>query len=145
MEDQRWQTALDTLRATGQAPVQAHLAAARLRFAARISVHGTPAIRGLAQSWSGAGWRRALGRDMQLMQRTLRALEHVERGSKVCRAAVLEGGLAPQPPEVVAAADAADKAWRRQARLSGVPQLAGPPAIVKRPLVAAVAPGPAGP
>ena len=58
-------------RVTGQAPVQAHLTAARLRLAARISVQGTPAIRGLAQSWSGAGWRRALGRDMQLMQRTL--------------------------------------------------------------------------
>jgi hypothetical protein len=43
-EGQRWATALDTLRATGQAPAQAHLAAARLRRAARISAQGTPAM-----------------------------------------------------------------------------------------------------
>jgi hypothetical protein len=58
---------VETLRATGQAPAQAHIVAAQLRLAARILEQGTPAIRGLAQSWSGAGWRRALVRDMGLM------------------------------------------------------------------------------
>ena len=40
----------------------------------------------------------------------LRAMEHVERVSARCRAAVLEGGLGlvPHEPAVVAAADAAD-------------------------------------
>ncbi len=47
------------------------------------------------------------------------ALEHVERGSAACRAAVLEGGLVPHPPALVAAADVADRAWRHQARLKG--------------------------
>ena len=59
-EGGRWPTALETLVATGQAPVQAHIAAARLRLAARMSLRGTPAIQGLAQSWTGAGWRKAL-------------------------------------------------------------------------------------
>ena len=71
-EGQRWPTMVETLRATGQAPLQAHIAAARLRLAARISVRGPPAIRGLAQSWSGAGWLRALVRDMGLMHMVLR-------------------------------------------------------------------------
>ena len=71
-EGGRWPTALETLVATGQAPVQAHIAAARLRLAARISLRGTPAIQGLAQSWTGAGWRKALVRDMRLMHMVLR-------------------------------------------------------------------------
>ena len=67
-----WPWANATLIATGQAPVQAHIAAARLRLAARITARGTPAGRGLAQSWSGAGWRKALVRDMQVMHAVLR-------------------------------------------------------------------------
>jgi hypothetical protein len=67
-----WPSALATLRACGQAPVQAHVAAARLRLAARITTKGTPAVRGLAQSWSGARWRRGLIRDMRVMQAVLR-------------------------------------------------------------------------
>ena len=70
-EGSRWPSALETLAATGQAPVQAHIAAARLRLAARISVRGTPAIQGLAQSWTGAGWRKALTCDMRLTQAVL--------------------------------------------------------------------------
>jgi hypothetical protein len=62
----------------------------------------------------------------------LRYLEHVERGSKVCRAAVLGGGSAPRPAEEVAAADAAAREWRRLSRASGISELAGPPAIVVR-------------
>ncbi len=62
----------------------------------------------------------------------LRALENVEMGSAVCRRAVLEGGLVPHRPAVVAAADAADRVWRHQARVRGVSELAGPPAIVRR-------------
>ena len=53
--------------------------------------------------------------------------------------------MVPQPPVVVAAADAADKAWRRHARLGGIAELAGPPAILHRLPVAAVAQAPAGP
>ena len=71
-EGSRWPSALETLIATGQAPVQAHIAAARLRLAARITLRGTPAIQGLAQSWTGAGWRKALVRDMRLMHVVLR-------------------------------------------------------------------------
>jgi hypothetical protein len=67
-----WPSAVATLRATGQAPVQAHVAAARLRLAARITTKGTPAVRGLAQSWSGARWRRGLLHDMRLMHAVLR-------------------------------------------------------------------------
>jgi hypothetical protein len=306
-EGAKWPSALETLIATGQAPVQAHIAAARLRLAARITLRGTPAIQGLAQSWTGAGWRKALVRDMQLMQAVLherlkdmpspatapaaweafwrrfpgawaglvrkfvqraaerpaaflaalaagteaaqeeeatagtevadgrgedpgataetevadgrgedpgatgndlrtapavplpaaagpvlelllepvtfactecdksfatrrglmchgthaharqrpaarfvvssvcpgcgndyrtrvRALEHVERGSVRCRAAVLDGGLGllPHDPEVVAAADSADRILRRQARAAGRSELAGPPALLLR-------------
>ncbi len=36
-------TAIETLVVTGQGPVQAHIAAARLRLVARISLRGTPA------------------------------------------------------------------------------------------------------
>ncbi len=46
----KWLTAVETLVVTGQAPVQAHIAAARLRLAARMSLRGTPATQGLAQS-----------------------------------------------------------------------------------------------
>ena len=42
-EGQRWPTVVETLRATGQALVQAHVVAARLRLATRISLRGTPA------------------------------------------------------------------------------------------------------
>ena len=69
----------------------------------------------------------------------LRDLEHVERGSAACRAAVLEAGMVPHPLAAVAAADAADREWRHQARLNGVSELAGPPAIVRP------APDPIGP
>ena len=287
-EGSKWPTAVETLVATGQAPLPAHIAAARLRLAARISLRGTPAIQGLAQSWTGAGWRKFLIRDMRLLQAVLhnklkdmpdpnvspaawesfwrkypgawcglvrkmvqqaaaepavflaalagcgeaaeeeevaeallqqpavhgppaagaagpadqaaaaagaglaggipaevsfectacskrfatsrglkchgthahsrqrpascfvvrsvcpgcgndyrtrlRALEHVERGSARCRVAVLGGGLGlvPHDPAVVAAADAADRAWRHQARKSGVSELAGPPARLHR-------------
>jgi hypothetical protein len=62
----------------------------------------------------------------------LRALEHVERGSKVCRQAVMGGGMLPRPPEEVAAADGADQQRRRSARQHGVADLAGPPAPVRR-------------
>ena len=64
----------------------------------------------------------------------LRALEHVERGSARCRVAVLGGGLGLVPHDlaVVAAADAADRVWRHQARISGVSELAGPPARLHR-------------
>ncbi len=62
----------------------------------------------------------------------LRALAHVEQGSEACRVAVLESGLAPLPPDVVEAADAADRAWRHQARIEGRRELAGPPAIIRR-------------
>ena len=71
-EGSKWPTAVETLVATGQAPAQAHIAAARLRLAARITLHGTPAIQGLAESWTGAGWRKALIRDMRLLQAVLR-------------------------------------------------------------------------
>ena len=54
-EGQRWPTMVETPRATGQALVQAHVVAARLRLAARISLRGTPAVRGIAQSWSVRG------------------------------------------------------------------------------------------
>jgi hypothetical protein len=293
-EGGKWPTAVETLVATGQAPVQAHIAAARLRLAARISLRGTPSVQGLAQSWTGAGWRKALTHDLLLMQvvlhkrlegmpsparnpaawealwrkypgawhglvrkmvqqaadepaaflaalakvsgeaeagaevhdeagedeaavqvhppaaadvpaapaaaagavepaevnfactvcdkqfasrrglmchgthahkrqrpaacfvvtsicpgcgndyRTrLRALEHVERGSAVCRQAVPGGGLGlvPADPAVVAAADAADRNGRHQARPRGVSELAGPPALVRR---GAAVPGPVG-
>ena len=73
----------------------------------------------------------------------LRALEHVERGSAVCRQAVPGGGLGlvPADPAVVAAADDADRIWRYQARTEGRSELAGPPALVHR---GAVAPWPLG-
>jgi len=271
-EGQRWPTAIQTLVATKQAPVEAHIAAARLRLAARISSKGTAAVRGMVQSRSGANWRRALIRDLGLMRvvlrgklrelpepaaapaaweafwrqypgawaalirkfmktaaadpaaflaaleglhqageaagsgevegeevvppaaadvpmppaaaeepapqceecgkvfaslralkchgthahgrkrpaaafvvsaicpacgndyRTrLRALEHVERGSARCRLAVLEGGMVPHSPEVIAAADAVDREVRRHARAQGVSVYAGPPAILRRP------------
>ena len=61
-----------------------------------------------------------------------RAMEHVERGSHRCRVAVLESGLAPADPALVAAADEADRVHRRQARQAGVSELAGPPAILHR-------------
>ena len=93
-EGQKVASMVETLKATGQAPAQAHIAAARLRLAARISVRGTPAVRGLAQSWSGAGWRRALVRDMGLM--------HV----------VLHGRLRELPNPAVAPA-AWEAFWRR--------------------------------
>ena len=68
----------------------------------------------------------------------LRALEHVERGSALCRQAVIGGGLGlvPADPVVVAAADDADRIWRRQARAEGRSELAGPPALVHRGAVA---------
>ncbi len=53
-EGGRWPTAIETLVVTGQAPVQAHIAAARLRMAGRILLRGTPPIQGLPQSWTGA-------------------------------------------------------------------------------------------
>ncbi len=80
----------------------------------------------------------ACGNDYRMR---LRALEHVERGSKVCRLAVLGGGMLLRPPVEVAAADAADQQWRRSARQRGVADLAGPPALVpERVAVAAVVP-----
>ena len=62
----------------------------------------------------------------------LRCLEHVERGSLRCRSAVLGGGLMPQPAAAVLAACEADRLLRRQARLQGVHERAGPPAIIHR-------------
>ena len=50
-------------------------------------------------------------------------------------------GLVPADPAVVAAADAADRNWRRQARIRGVSELAGPPALVRS---GAAVPGPLG-
>ena len=43
-EGSKLPTAVETLVATGQAPVQAHIAVARLRLAARITLRGTPGI-----------------------------------------------------------------------------------------------------
>ncbi len=71
-EGQRWATMVETLRKTGQAPVHVNIAAARLRLAARMSLRGAPAVCGLAQSWSGAGWRHAFVRDMEIMHVVLR-------------------------------------------------------------------------
>ena len=83
-EGARWPSAVETLGVTGQAPVQAHIAAARLRLAARITVKGTPAIQALAQSWSGARWRKVLLQDMRLMHAVLR--ERLRELPDPCRA-----------------------------------------------------------
>ncbi len=54
-QGQQWHSTVDTLRATGQAPVM------------RVSTRGPLVLRGLAQSSAGAAWRRALVTDIQLL------------------------------------------------------------------------------
>ena len=59
----------------------------------------------------------------------LRCLQHLERASQPCRAA-LDAGLLPEvAPDVLAEAEVTDRLWRRSARAEGRSELAGLPAI----------------
>ena len=49
-----------------------------------------------------------------------RALRHLAYGSAACRALMLQGQLMPQPPELVAAADEADRPVLREAGRLGI-------------------------
>ena len=52
-------------------------------------------------------------------------MEHLERGSAACRAALDEGRLAPLPDDVLKAADALDRHHRAACRIEGVLERAG--------------------
>lgn len=58
----------------------------------------------------------------------IRCLEHLERGSARCHAMFDAGKFVPHLEEVLAAADAADRAHRRAARAAGDHECAGLPA-----------------
>ena len=77
----------------------------------------------LAKNFVISGWCPSCGKDFHSR---LRAINHLQRGSQKCVAAIRNGEVQPCSPEEVAVADEAD---RQEARRLGLDPYAGPPVV----------------